>query len=109
MSELEVDLEANEQSQVPENSLRLVLKETVTADQLESLVDQFLVNRNHDLAVDASAVTRLDTPCVEVLLSAAKLWAADKCSLTYSAVSEQFESVLAVLGIERRDIEEGVV
>jgi chemotaxis protein CheX len=59
------------------------------------------------LAVDASAVERIDTPCIQVLLSAARLWQEDGATMTYSAQSEVFTDNLTTLGLTTAEMEVG--
>ena len=60
-----------------------------------------------DLVLDASGVTHLGTPGVQVLLSAAASWRASGAMLTVEAPSEAFGEQLAALGLTLRDISTG--
>ncbi|SFS86459.1 STAS domain-containing protein [Brevundimonas viscosa] len=55
-----------------------------------ALTSEFLARRGQPLTVDASGVERLGGLSLQVLLSAAKTWAADGMDLTVAPVSEAF-------------------
>lgn len=87
----------------------LVLTASVLADEADSLAEQFQSRRSDDLRIDASAVERIDTTCIELMIAAAKLWAADGNKLVLETMSEQFESTLSTLGLQRTQLETGEI
>ena len=54
------------------------------------LTSDLLARRGQPLTVDASGVERLGGLSLQVLLSAAKTWAADGLPLTFAPVSDAF-------------------
>ncbi|MBO6814750.1 MAG: STAS domain-containing protein [Rhizobiaceae bacterium] len=85
----------------------LKLQETVTGDYAETLASEILANRSKPLEIDASEVRRIDTPCLEVLIAARKQWADEDCQLAYGSMSDQFNSALEILGLQKTMIETG--
>ena len=71
------------------------------------LADQLLEKRGGDLVLDVCELERIDTPCVQVLLSAAQLWRDDANSIKIGGQSEVFEATLGLLGIDLDRIEVG--
>jgi len=74
-------------------------------DNAKSIVDQLLANRGKPLAIDATQVSYVDTPCIEVFVSAAKLWRNDGATLEFGELPEAFSAALAMLGLSQTDIE----
>jgi chemotaxis protein CheX len=74
-------------------------------DNARSIVDQLLAHRGKPLAIDATQVNYVDTPCIEVFVSAAKLWRNDGNTLEFGDLPEQFAAALAMLGLSQTDIE----
>lgn len=89
------------------NAVHLELGESVTSEQAEALAESILQHRSSDLVIDASKLTRIDTNCIEVLLSAAKLWIADRNTLSLSNLTEEFSQALAMLGLDQSMLESG--
>lgn len=74
-------------------------------DNAKSIVDQLLAHRGKPLAVDATQVNYVDTPCIEVFISAAKLWRNEGTTLEFGELPEPFAAALAMLGLSQSDIE----
>jgi len=55
--------------------------------------------RGQPLELDASGVAQLSTPCVQVLLAAARSWRADGLALGLVAPSAEMTAVLAHLAV----------
>lgn len=60
--------------------------------------------RGQPVELDASAVAQLATPCVQVLLAAARSWREDGQPLGLAAASGEMLAVLAHLGVEAADL-----
>jgi len=89
------------------NTTQIKMPKRVTGEEAQDLVDEILALRNNKLKIIVADVERFDTPCLEVLLAAAKLWSVDECSLIYSDISEQFEVIISELGLKQTDFETG--
>lgn len=72
-------------------------------DLLEKLKDL----RGKDIGVDAGDVTHLGTNCLQILISAARSWAADGKTLTFSPMSEAFSRDLGQFGLAPETLTEG--
>lgn len=68
------------------------------------LVGDLLSARGSDVTLDASAVERLGTQCLQVLLSAAATWRSDGACLTIEEPSPAFRDALAIAGLELDDL-----
>jgi chemotaxis protein CheX len=82
---------------VPKSVLHLaeVLDPTAAGPLLQSL----LSFSRGELAVDASAVTRTSTPCLQVLLAAANSFAADGRAFAVINPSPAFAEAVSLLGL----------
>lgn len=89
------------------DSFELTLPASLPGETATHVADLILSARANPLAVDASAVERIDTPCIQVLLSAASLWREDGATMTYSAQSEVFTDNLTTLGLTTAEMEVG--
>lgn len=69
---------------------------------------EILAHRGQDLTLDASAVERLGGLCLQVLLSAARTWAADGLNLSLGFVSQALTEQWAAFGAPELDAE-GVI
>ncbi len=78
---------------------RLVLPEILDLDQAENLRATLLERIGTHLTIDAAAVSRIDTPCLEVAIAAAKQWSDDGFSLDWESPSETFAASLDRLGL----------
>ena len=83
------------------------LEAVVSGDEAEKLAADLLSVRGNPLSINAKEVTRIDTPCLTVLMAAKKLWADEDCELKYSSASDAFDKALATLGIEKWMMETG--
>jgi len=90
-----------------DDSFELKLPESLPGETATFMADLLLSARSNPLAVDASAVARIDTPCLQVLLSAARLWQEDGATMTLSAQSEVFTDNLTTLGLTTAEMEVG--
>ena len=82
----------------------LCLSENCNGEQAPALAADILSHQGSDLVIDASKVKGIDTPCIEVLIAAARLWSGDDMTLQYQELSEAFLQGLAILGIEQSDL-----
>ncbi|HLH49268.1 MAG TPA: STAS domain-containing protein [Roseiarcus sp.] len=64
------------------------------------LTERLLAARGADLTVDASEVLRIGGQCLQVLLSAAKTWSADRAAFEISRPSAEFAEALTRFGID---------
>lgn len=64
------------------------------------LTDRLLAMRGADVTLDASQVARLGGLCLQVLMAAAKTWAADRAKLEISTPSSEFVDALTRFGVE---------
>ena len=55
--------------------------------------------RGSALVVDASAVERAGTQCIQILLAGAKAWEEDKKAFSLTQVSDAFEKTLQLIGL----------
>lgn len=55
--------------------------------------------RGSDLQIDASAVERVGTLCIQVLISAAKTWEEERHSLTFSQMSDALTKTMQLSGV----------
>lgn len=55
--------------------------------------------RGNALVIDASAVERAGTQCVQVLLAGAKAWEEDKKPFSFAKMSDAFQKTLQLIGI----------
>jgi len=76
----------------------LVLPGVLDIRAAETLKTQLLALRGRPLAIDASAVERLGGLCLQVLLSARRLWAEDGQALTVEPASDAFADQWAAFG-----------
>ena len=90
-----------------DGSFVLSLPESLPGETATHVADLFLSARSNPVAVDASAVERIDTPCIQVLLSAARLWREDGIALSLSGQSGVFEANLNTLGLTTAELEVG--
>jgi len=75
------------------------LPETSASERAGALTDTLLQMRGQNLAIDASNVVRIDTPCLQVLMASAKQWGEDGVNLKLEAPSDAFESSIGLLGL----------
>lgn len=87
----------------------LKLEAIVAGDGVEMFSASVLSKRNENLVINASEVTRIDTPCIEVLLAAKKLWVEDLVSLQIEEPSQAFDKALESLGLKNAMLETGEI
>ena len=75
------------------------LGETLDAGYAPRLRDALLAYRGNDLTLDASQVQRPSTLCLQVLISAAKTWAADGKAFCIIDPSPQLFAAARTVGL----------
>ena len=83
-----------------ETGAQFQLTEICNGEHAAAMAADILAFQGSDLTIDASKVKNIDTPCIEVLIAAEKLWATDDVTLQYLEPSEAFLQGLQILGIE---------
>ncbi len=84
------------------------LAANLRGEDAAELAGHLLELRGRNLVLDICELERIDTPCVQVLLSAAQLWRGDECSITIDGQAEVLETTLGLLGINPDRIQVGV-
>ena len=103
--------EVQEQDALPvdagseEDKAVIVLADDMKSEEAQQLSDQLLQNRCKNLELDVGEVSRIDTPCFEVLLSAARLWQSDGYEIKYTRLSEAFSETAELLGLQLSNFE----
>lgn len=64
-----------------------------------SLHTKLLGLRGSDLVIDASAVEKVGTPCIQVIMSAQKTWESENKSLTFSKMSDPLMKTMQLSGV----------
>ena len=85
----------------------LTLPDALPGELAANVADVILNARNGSLSINAGKVDRIDTPCIQVLLSAARLWRDDGETLTISGKSGTFEENVLILGLTTAELEAG--
>ncbi len=85
----------------------LALPPRMGAQQAAALKEAILSHAGQDLALEASEVGHLGTPCLQVLLCAARDWAAAGRCLQLRHPSEAMQAQLALFGLTVRSLEGG--
>jgi chemotaxis protein CheX len=85
----------------------LTLPASLPGETATHVADLLLSARTHPIALDASAVERIDTPCIQVLLSAARMWREDGIAMKVSGQSGVFADNLTTLGLTTDELEVG--
>lgn len=80
------------------SSLKLAV--VLDLNEAAALHGKLMSLRGNDIVVDASAVERCGTQCVQVLLSGAKTWGEDGKSFSIGAMSGAFEKTIQLIGID---------
>ncbi len=78
----------------------LKLNPVLDLNEAVGLHGQLLAMRGHDLTIDASAVQRCGTPCIQVLMSAARTWEEDQKSYRLTGISDAFGKTMQLIGID---------
>lgn len=94
-------------SKTSEKEAQIALEASLVGENANKLADELLAKRGASLTLNAKAVDRVDTPCIEVLIAAAQLWQKDNQQFSVLELSEQFENALTILGIEPSILEHG--
>jgi chemotaxis protein CheX len=81
-------------------TLPAALDATAAAELLSAMRKAVL--RGRPLAIDCSDVTRLSTPCVQILLASEKALAAVDQTMAVSACSEEFAAAMNDFGLEEK-------
>ncbi len=84
---------------LPSDAVRFALPAVLDLDQAENLRATLLERIGGDLVIDAAAVSRIDTPCIEVLISASRQWFDDGFALQWENPSAPFTTSLDRLGL----------
>lgn len=77
----------------------LKLPAVLDLNEATALHGKLMSLRGNALVIDASAVERAGTQCVQVLLAGAKVWEEDKKPFSVAQVSEAFQKTLQLIGI----------
>lgn len=85
----------------------IALPETLSGAAAASVADLILSTRSAPLEIDAAAVGRIDTPCIQVLLAAARLWREDGVALSLTGRSQTFNDNFATLGLSADTLDLG--
>ncbi|SDK77554.1 STAS domain-containing protein [Aliiruegeria lutimaris] len=81
-------------------SAKLALPARLDLPAAAPLSEAITALRGQDLCLSAEAVTHLGTPGLQVLLSAARSWAADGKSFSLQSCSEALSEQLTIFGID---------
>ncbi|PHP65690.1 hypothetical protein CSC94_17735 [Zhengella mangrovi] len=81
------------------------LKEDLAGPQSAALFDAFREARGKPLVVDASAVRKVDTPGLEICLSAARTWRSDGKALRYENIPDVLDSAIQTIGLTSDDFQ----
>lgn len=82
----------------PQAAAVVSLPQVLDLQAAEPLRAELMALRGRPLTLDASQVTRLGGLCLQVLLSARKIWAEDGHSLTVDQPTSGFSEQLAAFG-----------
>lgn len=88
-----------------ESKSQLVLSSKLSAHEAETVLAQYQEASGQDLEVDASSVELLSTPCIQIMLAAAKSWKSAGKSLKITEPSVAFSEAVARLAIEFDDLQ----
>ncbi|MEQ8305077.1 MAG: STAS domain-containing protein [Hoeflea sp.] len=77
----------------------LKLPEVLDLNAASRLHEQVLSHKGENLELDASHVNRVGAQCMQILLSAAQSWQADKQSFKVVEASDAYIKTLQLLGI----------
>ena len=84
---------------------RLDLADACKGENASALKSQILEMRGQDLTIDLTNVKAIDTPNLEVLIGAARLWSSDGRKLSLGGDSLEFASALNGLQIDQTEFE----
>jgi len=83
----------------------LTLEANSVSEDAEQLLQEFLDNRGSDIQIDCEKVERFDTPCVEVLLSAARTWSDAGHKFELTNIPAPLKHCLEILAIDQAELE----
>lgn len=83
------------------------LPDRIDRSGARKVMQALLVARGDDMALDGAAVRSIGTPGVQVLIAAARQWAADGCRLTLDPVSDDLAQALDRLGLSAAGLADG--
>ncbi len=78
----------------------LALAEVLDLNEATALHGKLMALRGKDVELDASGVKRMGAQCVQVILSAKKLWDEDKKTLKVGDASDSFKATMQLIGIK---------
>ena len=87
----------------------MTLPASLPGETAVHMADVILAARSNPLRFDTSAVERIDTTCIQVLLSAARLWREDGMPMNFTGDSPILEGNLNTLGLTAAELEVGDV
>ena len=82
----------------------LILEENLTVMSAANLYENLKARKGQPTQIDASNVAHLDIPALQILLSAAKLWASEKLSFEITNISDNFQIGLDTLGVDLSEL-----
>lgn len=82
-----------------DDSQLVSLAAETTGEEARRFAERLLEHRFNDLVIEAGEVQRIDTPCLEVLISTARRWSADGRRIEYRNGSQAFRQCLEALGL----------
>ncbi len=82
----------------------LMLPECLDSSAAADVKDKLLERRGNPLVVDASQVRRVGAQSLQILVSAARTWAADGLSYRLTNPSSEFLDTIALVGLPRQDL-----
>ena len=77
----------------------LSLAPVLDLNEATALHTQLMGLKGNPLTIDASAVERVGTLCVQVLMAGAQSWEADRQAFTFSKVSDAFAKTTQLIGV----------
>ena len=78
---------------------KISLAAVLDLNEASTLRGKLVGLRGSNVVVDASAVERAGTLCIQVIMAAAKTWDKDKMSFTFSKVSDAFQKTMQLIGV----------
>ncbi len=104
-----VGLESEVQPEVTSEVLSVSAEPLTLPDCLDSAAavavkDMLLERRGSALVIDASHVRRVGAQSLQILVSAARTWAADGLSFSLTNASSEFLDTIALVGLPREDL-----
>ncbi|MEQ8481894.1 MAG: STAS domain-containing protein [Hoeflea sp.] len=82
----------------------LKLPEVLDLNAANRLHEQVLTHKGENLELDASDVNRVGAQCVQILLSAAQSWQAEKQGFKVVKASDAYIKTLQLLGISEESL-----